>query len=138
MQFATGEPGNVRKPARVIEVIALEADGRMSFAPHRIEVRKGAQIRFIIKNKGELDHEFLLETFEGNSKHRKMMEKNPETEHDDPNGKRVETKKFAEILWRFTKEGTFEYACLIPDHYEAGVKGVVVVLAAKTNKSAGN
>ena len=55
------------------------------------------------------------------------MEKNPEMEHDEPNGKRLEPKKSAEILWRFSKAGTFEFACLIPGHYETGMKGVVVV-----------
>ena len=44
----------------------------------------------------------------------------------DPNGKRVEPNKSAEILWRFTKAGTFEFACLIPGHYETGMKGTVI------------
>jgi uncharacterized cupredoxin-like copper-binding protein len=48
-------------------------------------------------------------------------------EHDDPNGKRVKSNATAEILWRFTKKGTFEFACLIPGHYEAGMRGTVVV-----------
>jgi uncharacterized cupredoxin-like copper-binding protein len=48
-------------------------------------------------------------------------------EHDEPNGKRLEPKKSAEIVWRFTKSGTFEYGCLIPGHREAGMTGFVVV-----------
>jgi uncharacterized cupredoxin-like copper-binding protein len=48
-------------------------------------------------------------------------------EHDDPNGKRLAPYSNAEILWKFTKTGEFEYACLIPGHYEAGMVGKVVV-----------
>jgi uncharacterized cupredoxin-like copper-binding protein len=99
----------------------------MTYSPSRIEVRKGEQVRFVLRNTGDLSHEFLLDSFENNAKHKIAMEKNPEMEHDDPNGKRVEPKASSEILWRFTKAGTFEFACLIPGHYESGMKGVVVV-----------
>jgi uncharacterized cupredoxin-like copper-binding protein len=55
------------------------------------------------------------------------MEKNPDMEHDDPNGRRLNPDGSSEIVWRFTKAGTFEFACLIPGHYESGMKGTVVV-----------
>jgi uncharacterized cupredoxin-like copper-binding protein len=55
------------------------------------------------------------------------MEEHSEMEHDEVNGKWVEPKTSGDILWRFTKAGTFEFACLIPGHYEAGMKGIVVV-----------
>jgi uncharacterized cupredoxin-like copper-binding protein len=125
--FAAGEPGDPRKPFRVIEVTMTDGPGTMSFAPSKIELRKGEQIKFVLKNTGYLAHEFLLDSFENNAKHKLQMEKNPEMEHDDPNGKRVDSKKSAEILWRFTKAGTFEFACLIPGHYETGMKGTVIV-----------
>jgi uncharacterized cupredoxin-like copper-binding protein len=48
-------------------------------------------------------------------------------EHDDPNGKSLPPKGTAEIFWRFSKPGTFEFACLIPGHREAGMIGTVVV-----------
>lgn len=137
--FAAGKPGNPKKPAsRTIEIIAREGDGKMSYSPDRIEVTQGEQIRFIIKNEGELAHEFLLDSFEGNAKHKVEMEKNPEMEHDDPNGTRLEPQKTGEILWIFDRAGSFEFACLIPGHYEAGMKGVVVVKGkSKSRKSAG-
>ena len=133
--FAAGKPGDPKKKtARTIEIIAREAEGKMTYAPDKIEVRRGEQIRFVIKNEGELAHEFLLDSFEGNAKHKVQMEKNPEMEHDDPNGKRLEPKRTGEILWLFDKAGTFEFACLIPGHYEAGMKGVVTVVDAKAAK----
>lgn len=129
--FSAGDPGDPEKPARVIEVKMLEGNGTMAYTPNRIEVKKGEQIRFVITNDGELAHEFMLDSPENNAKHKAAMEKNPEMEHDDPNGKRLEPKKTSEILWKFDKEGTFEFACLIPGHYGAGMHGVVVVSSDK-------
>jgi uncharacterized cupredoxin-like copper-binding protein len=125
--FAAGEPGNPKKPARVVEIVMQEGDGKMLFVPERIEVKRGEQIKFVLKNAGELDHEFMLDTAAHNRKHAEAMQKNPEMEHDDPNGKQLKTKTSTELLWRFTKRGTFEFACLHPGHYEAGMKGMVVV-----------
>ena len=125
--FAAGEPGDPKKPFRVVEITLTDGPGTMTYSPNRIDVRKGEQIKFVLKNTGYLAHEFLIDSFENNAKHKIEMEKNPEMEHDDPNGKRLESKKSAEILWRFTKAGTFEFACLIPGHYETGMKGTVVV-----------
>jgi uncharacterized cupredoxin-like copper-binding protein len=125
--FAAGEPGDPKKPYRTIEITAREGSGTMAFEPARIEVKKGEQIMFLLLNTGALAHEFLLDSFENNAKHKIEMQKNPEMEHDDPNGKRVEPKNDAKILWRFSKVGTFEFACLIPGHYEAGMKGTVIV-----------
>ncbi len=55
------------------------------------------------------------------------MKKNPDMEHDDPNGKRLAPKKTDEIVWKFSKPGEFEYSCLIPGHREAGMVGTIVV-----------
>jgi uncharacterized cupredoxin-like copper-binding protein len=126
-QFAAGEPGDTSKPARVVEVKMFEGSGKMGFAPARIEVRRGEQIRFVLSNDGEEDHEFMLATVKENRKHAEVMKKNPDMEHDDPNGKRVMPHGSGEIVWRFTKRGEFEFACLIPGHYEKGMFGKVIV-----------
>ena len=121
--FAAGEPGDAKKPSRTIEVEMSE----MVFSPSRIEVKRGEQIRFVIRNAGTEDHEFLLATTEENLKHAEVMKKHPHMEHDDPNGVRLAPKKTAEILWKFTKAGTFEYSCLIPDHRDYGMIGRITV-----------
>jgi uncharacterized cupredoxin-like copper-binding protein len=71
----------------------------------------------------------MLDSVEKNAKHSEAMKQNPEMEHDEPNGRRVNPAGTSEILWRFSKMGTFEFACLIPGHSEAGMKGVVTVTA---------
>lgn len=121
--YSAGEPGNRGEPSRTIEI---EMD-EMTYEPIRIEVKQGEQIRFVLHNVGTEDHEFLLATTKENLKHAKVMKKHPHMEHDDPNGVRVAPKKSAEIFWKFTKPGTFEYSCLIPNHREFGMVGHVTV-----------
>lgn len=125
--FSAGEPGDAKKPARIVQVTMREGDGKMMFIPNRVEVRRGEQIKFIIRNNGDLDHEFILANTAENLRHAEAMKKNPNMEHDDPNAKRINPKKVDEIVWKFTKAGTFEYACLIPGHRESGMIGTIIV-----------
>ena len=115
------------KPARVVNIKMFEGSGKMGYAPARIEVRRGEQIRFVLQNDGEEDHEFILATVAENRKHAQVMKKNPDMEHDDPNAKRLLPHENGEIVWKFTKRGTFEFACLIPGHYEKGMVGQIIV-----------
>lgn len=125
--FSAGEPGDPKKPFRVIEVTMHEGDGQMGYTPENLTIKRGEQIKFVIANVGELKHEFILASEKDNLKHAELMKKYPEMEHDDPNGKSLEPKAKSEILWRFTKRGTFEYSCLIPGHREAGMTGKITV-----------
>jgi uncharacterized cupredoxin-like copper-binding protein len=124
--FSAGVPGNPKKPARIVTVVMSDDNG-MKFTPDHLDVKKGEQVHFIIQNKGALKHEFMLASVADNDKHAKLMMKYPDMEHDDPNAKSVDPGKTAEILWRFSKGGTFEFACLIPGHREAGMRGTVTV-----------
>jgi uncharacterized cupredoxin-like copper-binding protein len=121
--YSAGEPGNPEKPSRTIEVAMSE----MQYTPSRIEVKRGEKIRFVIRNAGKEDHEFLLATTDENLKHAEDMKKHPHMEHDEPNAVRLKPAKSAEIIWKFTKAGTFEYSCLIPDHRDYGMIGKITV-----------
>lgn len=125
--FSAGVPGDPKKPTRVVEVIMKEGQGTMEYVPNRIEVKRNEQIRFVLKNDGELTHEFMLASVEENAKHAALMQKYPDMEHDDPNAKTLQAKARSEILWRFSKKGEFEFACLIPGHREAGMHGTIIV-----------
>src|SRR5262245_52069526 len=61
-QFSAGEPGDAKKPARVIRIKMREEGGKKFFEPARIEVRRGEQIRFALQNEGKGPHEFALAT----------------------------------------------------------------------------
>lgn len=125
--FSGGEPGNPKRASRTITVTMTESDGKMVFSPSRIEVKRNEQIKFVLTNAGYLDHEFMIATPEENKKHAVQMQKYPDMVHEDANGRTVKTKQKGELIWRFTKRGTFEFACLIPGHYESGMYGTIVV-----------
>ena len=127
-ETAYGVPGDPKKPARVVNVTMRETeDGKMLFTPNQIAVKKGEQVRFMLRNNGQLDHEVVIATLEENLKHAEQMRKNPDMEHDDPNAKRLAPKQTGEIVWRFTKAGTFDFSCLIPGHRESGMSGSIQV-----------
>jgi uncharacterized cupredoxin-like copper-binding protein len=127
--FSAGEPGDPKKSARTIRVLMFDYgdDKDMKFEPALITVRKGEQIHFVLENGGTENHEFMVATVAENRKHAELMKKFPDMEHDDPNGKRVAVSERGELFWRFTKAGEFEFACLIPGHYEAGMHGKIIV-----------
>lgn len=125
---AAGQPGDPKKPSRIVQISMRESeDGGMSFAPANLSFRKGEQVKFVLRNGGKIEHEFVLDSPAANADHKAEMAQNPAMAHDDLNEKRVEAGTTGEFLWSFTKAGTFEYACLIPGHYEAGMKGIVTV-----------
>ncbi len=121
--YSAGEPGDPKKPFREI-VVEM---GDRFYKPKAIEVKRGEQVRFVIRNDGHEDHEFLLDSTEANLKHAEVMKKNPGMEHAEPNGIQLAPNKSGEIVWKFTKAGTFEFSCLIEGHREDGMTGIVVV-----------
>lgn len=126
--MAIGNPGKASEVGRTIEVIMTETDdGQMLFEPSEISVEKGETIRFVLINRGEMEHEFVLDNHEGVMEHKALMERMPEMEHDDPNSLRLDPGMDGEVIWSFTNSGPFEFACLIPGHYDSGMKGMLTV-----------
>lgn len=122
-----GQPGDKNKPSRTIVVQMQEAGGKMVFIPDVFQIRRGEQIKFVLRNVGAIEHEFVLGTKQEIDAHAEEMKKNPDMEHDDPQSKRLKAKENGEIYWRFTKAGEFEFACLIPGHRELGMHGKIFV-----------
>lgn len=126
-RFAAGAPGDPQAPARTVTVVMGEGNGTMSFTPDRLDLKKGEQVRFVLQNKGALAHEFRLATVKDNTEHAAMMRDMPDMKHHEANAITLDPGKSGEMLWRFTQAGTFEFACLIPGHREAGMHGTVTV-----------
>jgi uncharacterized cupredoxin-like copper-binding protein len=99
----------------------------MRFKPENIKVKRGETIRFIVRNTGKVKHEMVLGTIGELKKHAELMRKFPEMEHADPNQVSVDPGMTGELIWQFTKAGTFDFACLVPGHFEAGMVGKVRV-----------
>jgi uncharacterized cupredoxin-like copper-binding protein len=123
-----GEPGDPKTQSRTVTVAMVEKDdGHMVYVPNAISVKLGETIRFVLENRGKVDHEFVLGTEGEIDEHAKLMQKFPEMEHDEPNMKRVPPGTEGELLWHFTVAGEFDFACLIPGHIESGMFGSIIV-----------
>ena len=115
----TGRAGDPKKVNRTVEISMHEGDGKMSYAPAEMRIRRGRTVRFVVKNHGALDHELVIDTFAGNAKHKIEMEKHPDMEHDDPNAVRIKPGKDGSIVWQFTRRGITAAASPLR-HYHAG------------------
>lgn len=123
---ALGEPGQA---AKVTRVILVRMGDNMRFDPPAIEARRGETVRLEVSNAGAIKHELVLGTASELRAHAAQMQRHPEMEHDDPNAVSVPPGEMRSFVWRFTKSGRFEFACLVPGHYEAGMVGRVDVRA---------
>ena len=121
---AIGRSGSPDKVSRTVEV-SMSDD--MRFAPASIAVKRNETIRFIVTNKGNIKHEMVLGTLGELREHAALMRKFPGMEHEDPNAVTVEPGKTGTIVWQFTRAGSFDFACLVPGHFEAGMKGKIRV-----------
>lgn len=125
---AAGEPGKATNVSRTVIVTARETDdGQMLFHPHDLRIEKGETVKFVLTNAGVMEHELYLGTPQEVQDHAKEMLKFPEMEHDEPSAVRVDPGHQGEVVWEFTKSGTFTFACLIPGHMESGMVGQILV-----------
>jgi len=145
--FDFGEPGNISEATRTIRVVAED----IHFAPRQLSLRASETVLFEIANNGKLLHEFSIGTPEAHESHRAriammlalgLIQTNrinydrvetgqaPADEaepHYDPTSVFVEPNDTRWVAWKFTKALELEFACNIPGHYEAGMKGKIVV-----------
>jgi uncharacterized cupredoxin-like copper-binding protein len=130
---AIGEPGQANNATRSVQIDMSDA---MRFSPASIDAKQGETIRFIVRNAGKLKHELVLGTAKALKAHNDLMKKHPEMEHADPNMVTVAPGQTGEVVWRFTKAGKVDFACLQPGHFEAGMKGLVRVAAGTKTEAA--
>lgn len=145
-----GERGRPQDARRTVDIVMRDN----VYEPQQIQVRAGETVRFRIRNQGELLHEFNIGTPAMHVEHRRemiaMMEAGHMTAtsmmpahgaahgshggsghgqaamtHDDPNSLLLEPGKSGELIWKFTRAMTLEFACNVPGHYESGMVGQV-------------
>lgn len=119
--------GQQGDPGKVTRTIRIGMNDKMRFDPDSITVRKGETIRFAVANKGAVLHEMVLGTPSALREHAELMKKHPGMEHDEPSMTHVKPGATGDIVWQFTKGGEFQFACLIPGHFEAGMVGKMLV-----------
>ncbi len=119
-----GIAGEAREVSRTIPIVMTDA---MRFVPDRVEVRVGETIRFAHRNDGKVLHEMVIGTPASLAEHAELMVKFPGMEHDEPWMAHVAPGGSGEIVWTFNRAGEFEFACLIPGHFQAGMVGKLIV-----------
>lgn len=122
-----GVAGEASAATRTIEITMSDA---MRFSPDLVEVRQGDTVRFVVKNPGQVLHELVIGTKEALDEHAALMAKFPAMEHDEPFMAHVKPGQAGELVWTFNRPGTFDFACLVPGHYQAGMVGKIKVLTA--------
>ncbi|MDP1646227.1 MAG: cupredoxin family protein [Thiobacillus sp.] len=119
--------GIAGKPAQVNRTVTLDMTDAMRFTPDNITVQEGDTVRFVVRNKGRMLHEMVIGTPDELAKHAALMAKFPDMQHDEAYMVHVNPGKTGEIVWHFNRAGSFEFACLIAGHYEAGMRGTITV-----------
>lgn len=140
-----GGPGKATAAIRTVSVTM----GDLYFEPATVAVKPGETVRFVVKNTGELLHEFNIATAAMHAEHQQEMATMQEhgmitatgidhakmgmdhgghgghgrMAHDPGNSVLVEPGKTAELVWTFPTAVTLSYACNVPGHYEAGMVG---------------
>jgi uncharacterized cupredoxin-like copper-binding protein len=143
---AGGQPGQAAAASRTVEVIMHDN----YYVPETIAVRAGETVRFVVRNAGQLVHEFNLGTPAMHAQHQAEMQMMVEhgvleadrinrhmmnvdmggghvMSHDHANSVLLEPGQSGEIIWTFPADATvnLEFACNVPGHYEAGMQGQV-------------
>lgn len=144
MMTKIGAPGEAGDVTRTITVTMFDN----YYEPENLNIEAGETVKFIIKNAGELVHEFNIATAAMHKAHapemmmmmehgvlegdrinwdaaKKMQASMGHGMHDEPNSVLLEPGKTGEIIWTFPDQAELEFACNVPGHYDAGMVGKV-------------
>jgi uncharacterized cupredoxin-like copper-binding protein len=120
--------------------IAVRMDDQMRFTPSTLEVQAGETIRFVVHNAGQTAHEMVLGQAEEIAAHSEAMKaaansgSNNHHSHGTDMAITVGAGQTGELVVSFPNAMTLQMACLIPGHYEAGMRGTLNVLPAGAAK----
>ena len=119
-----GVAGDAKEVTRRIEIRMADT---MRFSPSHIDVRLGETLSLRVVNRGRAMHEFVIGTRAELEAHAELMKRFPTMEHEEPYMAHVAPRRRRDIVWTFNRPGDFEFACLIPGHFEAGMRGTIRV-----------
>lgn len=127
--ISTGQKifGREGDPGKATRTINVDMSDKMRFTPASLQIKQGETVKFVVKNSGKIMHEFVLGSMSELKEHSALMQKFPGMEHAEPYMAHVAPGKTETITWQFTKAGSFNFGCLIPGHFEAGMVGNIAV-----------
>ena len=115
----------------VTRSVSITMDDQMRFTPSNIEVRAGETIRFVVHNAGKTAHEMVLGSDADIQAHAQAMQQGAGHGDGHSHGTgatiTVPAGQKGELVVRFDQATTLQMACLIPGHYEAGMRGTIQV-----------
>lgn len=121
-------PWGIAGSARAVNrTIAIDMGDDMKFSPNRLRIQLNETIRFQVRNRGKVMHEMVIGDTKTLKEHAELMKKHPNMEHDEPYMAHVAPGKRADLIWTFNRAGKFQFACLVPGHFEAGMIGEIEV-----------
>lgn len=124
-QVAWGIAGDAGQVTRTLKI---RLSDQMRFVPDQLQVQLGETVRLQIHNDGKMLHELVLGTPQELEKHAELMLRFPGMQHDEPYMAHVAPGQSGEIIWTFNRAGEIDFACLIAGHYQAGMRGKVLVV----------
>lgn len=119
-----GEPGKAADVTQTVDVTAVDENGEMRFLHAPLNIKQGDVVKFVVTNKGAIDHEFSVGDSPSQRAHALMMEKMPDMQHEnDATAISLAPGETKELIWAFSKpiKGSIELACQMPGHYQAGM-----------------
>jgi uncharacterized cupredoxin-like copper-binding protein len=122
---AFGEPGDIDMADRTIQVSMFDTS---RYEPAEVSVELNETIAFEVTNEGELPHEFVLGDRAFQEDHEtEMAGMGDELPPDELFAITVQPGDTESLAWTFSEAGTFEYACHVAGHYDAGMVGTISV-----------
>ncbi len=125
---------------RVDRSLEVRMNDAMRFVPDQIQVQAGETLRLQVFNDGKVPHELVLGSDEAIAQHAEEMKKGgAHATHSHGGVASIELGpgQRGELVVRFSQATTLQMACLIPGHYEAGMKGTVQVQAGQASVPGG-
>lgn len=112
--------------------LVIRMNDEMRFVPNQIQVKAGETLRFQVFNDGKVPHELVLGSDAQIAQHAQDMKTGASHDHHHASSASIELEpgQSGDLVVRFAKATVLQMACLIPGHYEAGMKGQVQVLGS--------
>jgi uncharacterized cupredoxin-like copper-binding protein len=126
----------------VDRTIKVDMNDTMRFTPDLLQVAAGETLKLVVHNSGKLPHEMVLGSEAALKAH--AIEMKQSAGHSDGHAHAAGNELLAlsvkpgetkEWVIRFDQAQTLQMACLIPGHFEAGMKGQVIVQDKVTSVS---
>jgi uncharacterized cupredoxin-like copper-binding protein len=137
-----GEHDNGLSARVITRSIQVRMDDQMRFTPSSLSVQAGETIRFVLHNNGRTEHEMVLGSPPEITAHAQAMKEAARSggavQHTHGTGVEITlgAGQSAEWVVHFPQATVLEMACLIPGHYEAGMRGTIEVRATSPASAA--